>query len=285
VSSPCLVGSCVKIRLALTRVLNTVLLTIVLLGSVTLVFGGVCCYLSFAGSVLLSLGISVVVALLGLLSALLLWCEPLDWWAKGGVAATVYLTFVGLTYAFFGASFTNDLKTWIVIVNLVVVATIFAIMKRMELPTIGLDIPDAVEIYHWFGVHAKYYNVTFSITSTFQKKATDCEGRLVFKRKSKDADSPEIQRYPLAWAANIGKTTIVKGNPQILRVFLLSDKGKGACLPTENMPEGHFASLIEAGDYDYFRLELFCEEWKDFRTMHEWPNVRFPDFLEALPTK
>jgi hypothetical protein len=215
---------------------------------------------------------------------LLTWRRPLDWWARAGAVAVIYLACLGLIYQFLEASFTNDLKIFVLIASAVLILMIFAVMKRLEIPEISYDIPDAVEIYHWQGVHAKYYNVTFSITSRFQKKATDCEGRLVFKAKS--AKKAE-ERYPLAWIDSEKRAQIplVRGGPRTLRVFLLCDKGMGACLVSKNLPEGHFPSLIDAGDYEYFRIELRCDEWAEFRRVKEWLNVRFPDFLESLPVK
>jgi hypothetical protein len=236
----------------------------------------------------LSPDVSVVIALLGLSGVLFLWREPLDWVTKAVAFTMADLAICfGIINGYFGTSLTNDQKIALLILGVILILVAFPlsfiITKSTGLPKIEVDIPNSLQSHSYRGRPAKYFNVSFRVTSRFQKKATNCEGKLVFKPKSKDV----VERHPLAWIdpENRPRVTIVKGNPKTLRVFLLTNDGKGACLVVKGWSEGHFPSLIDAEDYDYFRIEMFCEEWTNFKTIHEWSDVRFPDFLESLPTK
>jgi hypothetical protein len=155
---------------------------------------------------------------------------------------------------------------------------------RKELPAIRVapsnSHEDRLEAYNYVGRPAKYLNIEVGVTSRFLKKATNCRARLRFKPREKTI----VERKYLAWdkSDSPDRLTIVKGDPQRLHVFLFTTQRSGACLSGEDL---HFVSAIEAGHYDYFHLEIFCEEWAGFKVMREWNDVDFPQDIESLPIK
>jgi hypothetical protein len=160
--------------------------------------------------------------------------------------------------------------------------------RRKLLPNIVAEEPDSLEeyIYHRGNGQRMYkqYSCRMVITNKWLgSNATNCQGRIRFK----PSQGQEDVRERLAWqlSDNPPMHTLEQGDPKNLRLFMFNGQEAGIALCNPQEQEGYHCSQIPRGLYDYIRLEMYCTEWKGYKTLKEWRNSEFPKCLESLPVK